>query len=165
MGKVTGEGIFEFQSTHPRGVRRISRTPQHGLMVFQSTHPRGVRLALLFGFQRVRSFNPRTRVGCDKYSERIQAEDRCFNPRTRVGCDAKCWPDIETPHGFNPRTRVGCDGYDCENNFVCDLFQSTHPRGVRRQLVDGIGHLDHGFNPRTRVGCDCSTMSVIETRI
>ena len=24
LGKVTGEGIFEFQSTHPRGVRRAA---------------------------------------------------------------------------------------------------------------------------------------------
>ena len=34
----------EFQSTHPRGVRRITGTYLQNQQKFQSTHPRGVRL-------------------------------------------------------------------------------------------------------------------------
>ena len=34
----------EFQSTHPRGVRHTSNTFSLKFTVFQSTHPRGVRL-------------------------------------------------------------------------------------------------------------------------
>ena len=32
-------------------------------------------------------------------------------------------------------------------------FQSTHPRGVRLELV-AQPHPEKDFNPRTRVGCD-----------
>ena len=58
-----------------------------------------------------------------------------FNPRTRVGCDPLVrLPD--PPGGyFNPRTRVGCDlgnGFDASG---LDLFQSTHPGGVRRSFL------------------------------
>ena len=74
---------------------------------------------------------------------------------------------------FNPRTRVGCD----QTNFPVDIknsFQSTHPCGVRRYLMQKISSgivsihapvwgatsvsrkriFICGFNPRTRVGCD-----------
>ena len=80
--------------------------------------------------------------------------------------------------GFNPRTRVGCDYCMPKVTFVMALFQSTHPRGVRRAL-SGRGSITcrfqsthprgvrlhfhaislpegAGFNPRTRVGCDSS---------
>ncbi len=76
---------------------------------------------------------------------------------------------------FNPRTREGCDGPGFGFSVLQLLFQSTHPRGVRPQL---LGHLITGlrfqsthprgvrlvthllvvikvyFNPRTREGCD-----------
>jgi len=78
----------------------------------------------------------------------------CFNPRTRVGCDihpvaisnvpfvsihAPAWG--ATPAGpktssrrscFNPRTRVGCDCYNLDIVCLSQVFQSTHPRGVRQ---------------------------------
>ena len=34
------------------------------------------------------------------------------------------------------------------------MFQSTHPRGVRRSAPAISRHGSDGFNPRTRVGCD-----------
>ena len=40
---ITG---YEFQSTHPRGVRRVLSYQREALGLFQSTHPRGVRLNL-----------------------------------------------------------------------------------------------------------------------
>ena len=55
---------------------------------FQSTHPRGVRRsAVSIRFYALRSFNPRTRVGCDE-GDKSAVDFFCgFNPRTRVGCD------------------------------------------------------------------------------
>ena len=81
---------------------------------FQSTHPRGVRPQGRLQPCQHQGFNPRTRVGCDVP---VAGHCRCvagsFNPRTRVGCD-------ETV------LYVAADG---------TLFQSTHPRGVRPQMV------------------------------
>ena len=80
------------------------------------------------------------------------------------------------PSHFNPRTRVGCDEEEPEFPLYRDVFQSTHPGGVRRigfavvrrQLTISIHAPGWGatsitcppppasryFNPRTRVGCD-----------
>ena len=33
------------------------------------------------------SFNPRTRVGCDRMDSLTRDREISFNPRTRVGCD------------------------------------------------------------------------------
>ena len=122
---------------------------------FQSTHPRGVR-RILFALQAAGrgSFNPRTRVGCDMScgrQVRWQVLFQSTHPRgvrhlfrrqsgedQVVSIHAPAWgatsilPRSTTSRSsFNPRTRVGCDG----------------GRGHRRPK-----HL--GFNPRTRVGCD-----------
>ena len=54
-----------------------------------------------------------------------------FNPRTRVGCDKTLRQQSRCSRRFNPRTRVGCD----LNQLIVlfdQLFQSTHPCGVRR---------------------------------
>ena len=58
----------------------------------------------------------------------------CFNPRTRVGCDVEIRQVAqEYSNGFNPRTRVGCDLLTMASREKgAGLFQSTHPRGVRR---------------------------------
>ena len=102
------------------------------------------------------SFNPRTRVGCDMTEDSLGRIRGCFNPRTRVGCDM--------------RLRV------C--SFWLVMFQSTHPRGVRRERKARKAHrcmvsihapawgatlsrlrrrsFRTSFNPRTRVGCDDS---------
>ena len=111
------------------------------------------------------SFNPRTRVGCDKpcRSSTTGASGfqsthprgvrpgtaatsarfvQGFNPRTRVGCDLSDFKDMFTFRSFNPRTRVGCD--KCAG---CGL---------------GDGE---GFNPRTRVGCDLKLNSSTDKHI
>mgnify|MGYP001367633502 CR=1 FL=1 len=100
-----------------------------------------------------------------------------FNPRTRVGCDKSAEKHSWPREGFNPRTRVGCDRRGDALRCTAAKFQSTHPRGVRptskRHSVPFGSHVSihapawgatvvvsapsvitHGFNPRTRVGCD-----------
>ena len=101
----------------------------------------------------LQSFNPRTRVGCDRSQpmdiDKVKvsihapvwgATGHCpavifrgasFNPRTRVGCDFSLSLPLATTSSFNPRTRVGCD-YNLLHNIYNLVFQSTHPCGVRR---------------------------------
>ena len=79
--------------------------------LFQSTHPRGVRPARISAVLIYRAVS-------------IHAP--------AWGATAAYWPAGGLYQGFNPRTRVGCDvhiGLDAGNEL---LFQSTHPRGVRR---------------------------------
>ena len=97
---------------------------------FQSTHPRGVRLRISRVIRRTIDFNPRTHVGCDP---------RPTSSPSRTGY-------------FNPRTHVGCDG-SLAMEIVPARFQSTHPRGVRPDGLEGLPRFLH-FNPRTHVGCD-----------
>ena len=83
---------------------------------------------------------------------------------------------INRPINFNPRTREGCDLFTIYLAHYYIRFQSTHPRGVRRDplsfntccFVISIHAPARGatifkfppssplsdFNPRTREGCD-----------
>ena len=102
--------------------------------LFQSTHPRGVRPPdHPDRAGSVWRFNPRTRVGCDRYYLCGEYGERFgFNPRTRVGCDLFGGIFLHRFGSFNPRTRVGCDLTIMPYCLMFTLFQSTHPRGVRR---------------------------------
>ena len=120
-----------FQSTHPQGVRPLCLPPFLTLAVsihaptrgatksklscqvcllFQSTHPQGVRpVCFLCPHLTSISFNPRTHKGCDEHSS--------------ANCQDYC--------SFNPRTHKGCDVLLPNTAFISDVFQSTHPQGVR----------------------------------
>ncbi len=140
-----------FQSTHPRGVRRLNDRIRPVFCLFQSTHPRGVRhdyYEVVDGFH---SFNPRTREGCDAdaASAVTGAMFQSTHPRgVRRGLypywalltvsihaparGATQFPlNQANPRCFNPRTREGCD---------------------RQSPLCGIWF--YCFNPRTREGCD-----------
>ena len=102
------------------------------------------------------SFNPRTHVGCDVIKHYIiikickfqsthprrvrQAElvfgpyVLSFNPRTHVGCDITGMLTSRPTPSFNPRTHVGCDIETILLMLSYKLFQSTHPRRVRREV-------------------------------
>ena len=75
---------------------------------FQSTHPCGVRTPRPLSYQRLSSFNPRTRVGCE-------ADDVTKRLISAVSIHAPVW-------GANK-----CEG----DKFYGYMFQSTHPCGVR----------------------------------
>ena len=110
----------------------------------------------LTGFLRHKSFNPRTRVGCDRRLPRPNSLLYWFqstHPRgvrlavlhlpaqlVRVSIHAPAWGATAAAHarrhalcGFNPRTRVGCDIRGDKEFGGDNWFQSTHPRGVRPQ--------------------------------
>ena len=104
-----------------------------GTMVrFQSTHPRGVRRVPHRPYTYTLNFNPRTHVGCDLKPCHLLTMFSNFNPRTHVGCDQDVLIKVLLPPNFNPRTHVGCDICVTIRLLLQSRFQSTHPRGVRR---------------------------------
>ena len=122
-----------FQSTHPRGVRRLSSLIVTASLLFQSTHPRGVRprLQLLSdNLLRFQSTHPRG----------VRHRKLYFPlPKTKISIHAPTWGATflgifrtRGPRYFNPRTHVGCDTEPSSGGPVKRVFQSTHPRGVRR---------------------------------
>ena len=121
-----------FQSTHPCGVRLNDLAVACGLGVSIHAPVWGATRGLNVVVRHI-SFNPRTRVGCDRIQRRRVFVHGCFNPRTRVGCDTDFQSNAIHGRRFNPRTRVGCDNY-----MIAKAKQ------------------DDSFNPRTRVGCDCA---------
>ena len=79
------------------------------ILSFQSTHPRGVRPTFVRLYAHLRHFNPRTREGCDLYSNVSSAACTLFQ-------------------STHPRGVRRCVLRDCT---FTGKFQSTHPRGVR----------------------------------
>ena len=121
------------------------------------------------------NFNPRTHVGCDGSGRRLSGKNPNFNPRTHVGCDGGHHHGSALLRDFNPRTHVGCDvrrpmekrgraisihaptwgaTFRCHKDKASpEIFQSTHPRGVRHSSLN-MAATASDFNPRTHVGCD-----------
>ena len=140
---------------HPRRVRHdVPAAPEAGLIVsihapawgattrgmfpivsfgFQSTHPRGVR--------RIRPSDARLQLPVSIHAPAWGATKATSANSPRPFC-------------FNPRTRVGCDPAALAASVWAPLFQSTHPRGVRRPARQCRRAGCRCFNPRTRVGCD-----------
>ena len=84
--------------------------------VFQSTHPHGVRHTTIF----------------------IVSVNGSFNPRTHTGCDVPFMIKTIFLGGFNPRTHTRCDKPKTCANKIVGLFQSTHPHGVRLDLITDV---------------------------
>ena len=105
-----------FQSTHPRGVRRRRCGYHHYSHRFQSTHPRGVRPALLVDVLRPRLVS-------------IHAPARGATGR-RGELTLVSRVSIHAPARGATLCRAAGRMWLCG-------FQSTHPRGVRPDRVDG----------------------------
>ncbi len=75
-----------------------------------------------------------------------------------MGCDLFVSPTGFYKKSFNPRTHVGCDREWLFDFAIPEVFQSTHPRGVRQISVNTINQRGR-FNPRTHVGCDVGRAS------
>ena len=124
----------KFQSTHPmRGatdeiLRRLRQ------LTFQSTHPMrgatGTVLADALGHDLISIHAPH--AGCDIDSSEEIAMTKNFNPRTPCGVRPDRYECIFYYKNFNPRTREGCDSASISAIVLDLIFQSTHPRGVRR---------------------------------
>ncbi len=165
-----------FQSTHPRGVRHGLRIQIVDTITFQSTHPRGVRRGIPAAVNPIlRSFNPRTREGCDintkewcrvlsvsihapargatERKNRLRDVERVSIHAPARGATYNCMLLSLRLLRFNPRTREGCDGRSVHRIFHYCCF---NPR--TREGCDGGRNLRiptiSRFNPRTREGCD-----------
>ena len=101
----------QFQSTHPRGVRPAAEWCEHYSGRFQSTHPRGVRRQKDGKYTGDTGFNPRTHVGCDGAAMR-------YHFVQLVSIHAPTW---------------GATLLNLVLRLPLSMFQSTHPRGVRRK--------------------------------
>ena len=77
---------------------------------FQSTHPRGVR---------------------PMPPPQGKARAVCFNPRTRVGCDRFSAPGLFLLGQFQSTHPRGVRRNPYVSDIMLLVFQSTHPRGVR----------------------------------
>ena len=143
-----------FQSTHPRGVRH---PPPQG-----TRHPHAVSIhAPAWGATWKHSRPYRTRpVSIHAPAWGATSFKREFHRSFSVSIHAPAWgATIARPIpwpislSFNPRTRVGCDLKRGTCTAEQYQFQSTHPRGVRHDMMRSWTPLA-SFNPRTRVGCD-----------
>ena len=157
--------LAKFQSTHPRGVRRLPWHP------YWCSWP---------------CFNPRTRVGCDLTvfdRVRIALEVSIHAPawgatytefrqgfHLYVSIHAPAWGATRNPSCTSSRRSAFQSthprGVRPQNGIrwkVADAFQSTHPRGVRQGEGANLKIRNTGFNPRTRVGCDLTFRSVIQS--
>ena len=125
-----------FQSTHPSGVRRRYRSRSQRFTLFQSTHPSGVRRDASPTLTRhMTYFNPRTPVGCDVCAPRSRFVSRISIHAPQWGATSPSSRVTLRTSNFNPRTPVGCDGGYWRVHMDNDLFQSTHPSGVRPYLA------------------------------
>ncbi len=123
-----------FQSTHPRGVRLLQALRQAGVEGVSIHAPAwGATLPLSWRRYVAHVSIHAPAWGATQYRMDLSQSLSSFNPRTRVGCDCEQVATRAQDDGFNPRTRVGCDTSTHHPAADSVRFQSTHPRGVRRQ--------------------------------
>ena len=123
----------KFQSTHPSGVRLLSRVLDKMDTIFQSTHPSGVRLGAATGRFRDRVFQSTHPSGVRPFACRVGER------LVEISIHAPQWGAtfyrgaVNDLHGISihaPQWGATCpldSGREGE-----DVFQSTHPSGVRR---------------------------------
>ena len=132
---------WEFQFTHPRGVRPVLEVRPPTTSEFQFTHPRGVRRALLYlesvdiKFQFTHPRGVRQRGGTQLGSElpvSIHAPARGATARQAPTAPARSVSIHAPARGATHKT--------LQIKASCQKFQFTHPRGVRLQVWgDGCG--------------------------
>ena len=174
--------VKEFQSTHPRGVRRhCSYDVITRLNISIHAPTRGATFALVLAkqFADFISIHAPTRGATalapkcwlHRYAISIHAPTRGATVICR-SVILLCYISIHAPTRgatsrtrsmkitgsyFNPRTHEGCDPAPTPPRCAEKIFQSTHPRGVRPQLMN-IPDIFINFNPRTHEGCDLPTV-------
>ena len=122
-----------FQSTHPHGVRLILPDTKMYQPKFQSTHPHGVRHD--FRLQPLCkldvSIHAPTRGATGNRSLATHPIVVSIHAPTR-GATCRWSFSCSDCNSFNPRTHTGCDLLRVFLLLRLQLFQSTHPHGVRR---------------------------------
>ena len=133
------DGSIDIISIHApaRGATYCGNTGDAADVVFQSTHPRGVR--------HWRDPNEKCKKSISIHAPARGATQGGVNfffgggisihapARGATPCIAR-GTGIFLLH-FNPRTREGCDRRPSACGYLKFIFQSTHPRGVRRNTI------------------------------
>ena len=124
-------------------------------VAFQSTRPRGARR---IGFRRDRfqdlRFNPRAREGRDTWSARASRRTACFNPRAREGRDIMLLRGRLILPCFNPRAREGRDQQPTAERPASGRFNPRAREGRDCIAARKARHREQRFNPRAREGRD-----------
>ena len=145
-----------FQSTLPRGERRVRLLLGAPFIGFQSTLPRGERPFSAIKFLSFCDFNPRSRVGSDLDCRLIYHFFVKFQSTLPRGeRHTLTEPPVYAAY-FNPRSRVGSDFNHFTDRLKVAIFQSTLPRGERPFSIMAVPSSARHFNPRSRVGSDCT---------
>ena len=124
---------FKFQSTRPRGTRRVRCYEQRGKRRFQSTRPRGTRRFLSIYVHSFQSFNPRVRAGRDVTDYFKNYVDQVSIHASARDATITSPAESRQRKSFNPRVRAGRDLSIVTKSVSITGFQSTRPRGTRRQ--------------------------------
>ena len=120
---------------------------------FQSTFPRGERRLTVQKLGQNKNFNPRSRVGNDSQGVTCIAPWEDFNPRSRVGNDGRSSWYTYRGKEFQSTFPRGERLLECLIKADSLLFQSTFPRGERPEFYFVCFAIRY-FNPRSRVGND-----------
>ena len=129
--------VYEFQSTHPSGVRLAGGIGQTGQRRISIHAPQwGATPPACWWSASMNHFNPRTPVGCDGTKNTPLGIRSDFNPRTPVGCDLHAEDrgkvqlriSIHAPQWGATWLQILCASWVLS-------FQSTHPSGVRQRLA------------------------------
>ena len=138
------------------------KDPVSPACLFQSTHPRGVRqytCRIACRLPDVSIHAPTRGATREGISPATGKRKVSIHAPTRGATHAKdhCWSQLQVSihaptRGATISTSLSPEAYR--------LFQSTHPRGVRRWRGNVHKEVRLCFNPRTHAGCDLSNFGV-----
>src|ERR1700677_1843139 len=107
-----------------------------------------------------KGFDPRSRMGSDKWPMRQMPRRTCFDPRSRMGSDPGQTTKYASSRRFDPRSRMGSDmPVGRLQNFGMG-FRSTLPHGERRRALECLWRVKC-FDPRSRMGSDTLFLSFV----
>ena len=130
--------IFEFQFTHPGGVRHYNITRDTwDAQSFNSRTREGCDIRPTYTDYNGGGFNSRTREGCDGLHPYPTAHQEQFQFTHPGGVRRVRWERLSLLRRFNSRTREGCDPLHLAYEDPDLTFQFTHPGGVRREEGEG----------------------------
>ena len=118
---------------------------------------RGATRFLVAGCWHGGGFNPRTREGCDTFAgicEQLAKIVSIHAPARGATLPCRDGRIVNERVSIHAPARGATRRQASHSQSV--LFQSTHPRGVRRISETPRWTARGGFNPRTREGCDLS---------
>ena len=125
--------IFVFQSTFPRGERRIH----------QETIVRAIKVSIHVPAR-----------GTTSLARRHEEAPESFNPRSREGNDTFIQWIVNTLFRFNPRSREGNDTSDMVAVIFPRIVSIHVPARGTTRYGDFNGNISERFNPRSREGND-----------